>query len=77
MADGTQQEAGGWNRFALQVPDLEARVEELRGKGARFRNDIVTGVGVKQILLQDPAGNLVELFEPLAAYHERQRPTGP
>jgi len=77
MADGTQQEAGGWNRFALQVPDLEARVEELRGKGARFRNDIVTGVGVKQILLQDPAGNLVELFEPRAAYHERQRPTGP
>ena len=71
MPDGTAQGAGGWNRFALQVPDLEARVEELRGMGARFRNDIVAGVGVKQILLQDPAGNLIELYQPLAAYHER------
>jgi catechol 2,3-dioxygenase-like lactoylglutathione lyase family enzyme len=76
MADGAKQEAGGWNRFALQVADLEATVEELHGKGASFRNDVVTGVGVKQILLQDPAGNLVELFEPLAAYHERSQPTG-
>ncbi len=74
MPDGTQQGAGGWNRFALQVADLEASVAELRGRGARFRNDIVTGVGVKQILLQDPAGNLIELFEPLAAYHERRQP---
>ncbi|HWC37883.1 MAG TPA: VOC family protein [Acidimicrobiales bacterium] len=74
MPDGTQQGAGGWNRFALQVPDLEASVAELRGRGARFRNDIVTGVGVKQVLLQDPAGNLIELFEPLAAYHERRQP---
>jgi catechol 2,3-dioxygenase-like lactoylglutathione lyase family enzyme len=75
MPDGTQQGAGGWNRFALEVPDLEASVAQLRGRGARFRNDIVTGVGVKQILLQDPAGNLVELFEPLAAYHDRRQPT--
>jgi catechol 2,3-dioxygenase-like lactoylglutathione lyase family enzyme len=76
MPDGTTQGAGGWNRFALQVPDLEARVEELRGIGAHFRNDIVAGVGVKQILLQDPAGNVIELYEPLAAYHERPQPTG-
>jgi catechol 2,3-dioxygenase-like lactoylglutathione lyase family enzyme len=71
LSDGTLPEPGGWNRFALKVPDLDATVRELRGKGAGFRNDIVTGVGVKQILLQDPAGNLVELFQPLAAYHER------
>jgi catechol 2,3-dioxygenase-like lactoylglutathione lyase family enzyme len=76
MPDGTVQGAGGWNRFALKVPDLEARVEELRGMGAHFRNDIVAGVGVKQILLEDPAGNLIELYEPLAAYHERPQPTG-
>ena len=75
LSDGTVPEAGGWNRFALQVADLEATVTELRAKGAGFRNDIVTGVGVKQILLQDPAGNLIELFQPLAAYHERPQPT--
>jgi catechol 2,3-dioxygenase-like lactoylglutathione lyase family enzyme len=75
LSDGTVPEAGGWNRFALQVADLETTVTELRAKGADFRNDIVTGVGVKQILLQDPAGNLIELFQPLAAYHERPQPT--
>jgi catechol 2,3-dioxygenase-like lactoylglutathione lyase family enzyme len=75
LSDGTVPEAGGWNRFALQVADLETTVTELRAKGAGFRNDIVTGVGVKQILLQDPAGNLIELFQPLAAYHERPQPT--
>ena len=71
MPDGTAPEPGGWNRFALQVPDLAAMVADLRRHGARFRNDIVTGVGVRQILLDDPSGNPVELFEPLAAYHER------
>jgi catechol 2,3-dioxygenase-like lactoylglutathione lyase family enzyme len=75
MSDGTLPEAGGWNRFALLVPDLDTTIKELRTKGASFRNDIVTGVGVKQILLQDPAGNLIELFQPLAAYHERPQPT--
>jgi catechol 2,3-dioxygenase-like lactoylglutathione lyase family enzyme len=75
LPDGTQPEPGGWNRFALQVPDLDAAVEELRRRGASFRNDIVTGVGVKQILLQDPSGNLIELFQPLAAYHERPQQT--
>ena len=76
MPDGTLPEPGGWNRIALQVEDLPAAVEELRGQGAHFRNDIVTGVGVRQILIQDPSGNLVELFEPLAAYHERPPQAG-
>ena len=71
MPDGELPAPGGWNRIALQVTDLPVTVEELRGQGARFRNDMVTGVGVRQILIQDPSGNLVELFEPLAAYHER------
>jgi len=71
MPDGTLPQPGGWNRIALRVDDLPAAVDELRDKGARFRNDIVTGRGVRQILIQDPSGNLTELFEPLAAYHER------
>jgi catechol 2,3-dioxygenase-like lactoylglutathione lyase family enzyme len=64
MADGTLPQPGGWNRFALEVTDLETTVEELRGAGARFRNEIVDGVGGRQILVEDPAGNPVELFEP-------------
>ncbi len=64
MPDGTAQAPGGWNRFTLEVDDLEAEVERLRGAGARFRNDIVTGVGGKQIIVEDPSGNPVELFEP-------------
>ena len=64
MPDGTQQKPGGWNRFAIQVDDLEAKVTKLRQSGARFRNDIVTGVGGKQILIEDPSGNPVELFQP-------------
>jgi catechol 2,3-dioxygenase-like lactoylglutathione lyase family enzyme len=64
MPDGRMPEPGGWNRFSLEVADLAATVEQLRTKGARFRNDIVTGVGGKQILLEDPSGNPVELFEP-------------
>ncbi len=64
MPDGTQQAPGGWNRFAIPVDDLEAMVKELRRAGAHFRNDIVTGVGGKQILLDDPSGNPVELFQP-------------
>jgi catechol 2,3-dioxygenase-like lactoylglutathione lyase family enzyme len=71
IPDGTLPEPGGWNRFALQVPDLGAAVAELRQHGAHFRNDIVTGRGVRQIVLEDPSGNPVELFEPMAAYHER------
>ena len=67
MPDGTPQEPGGWNRFMVEVDDLVHTVDELRERGARFRNEIVTGVGGKQILLEDPAGNPVELFQPLRA----------
>ena len=64
MPDGTKQEPGGWNRFMLEVSDLEDTVRELRERGVHFRNEIVTGVGGNQILLEDPAGNPIELFEP-------------
>jgi catechol 2,3-dioxygenase-like lactoylglutathione lyase family enzyme len=65
MPDGTVPSPGGWNRFMLQVEDLERLVGSLRDAGVRFRNEIVTGVGGKQILVEDPAGNAVELFQPL------------
>jgi catechol 2,3-dioxygenase-like lactoylglutathione lyase family enzyme len=64
MPDGTLPEPGGWNRFAILVDDLAATVARLRAAGAHFRNDIVTGVGGKQIIVDDPSGNPVELFEP-------------
>jgi catechol 2,3-dioxygenase-like lactoylglutathione lyase family enzyme len=64
MPDGTLPTPGGWNRFSLEVSDLTATVERLRANGARFRNEIVTGVGGNQILVEDPSGNPVELFEP-------------
>ncbi|HEX7081616.1 MAG TPA: VOC family protein [Gammaproteobacteria bacterium] len=64
MPDGTRQEPGGWNRFAVEVRDIAAEVEQLRQAGARFRNEIVTGVGGKQIIVEDPSGNPIELFEP-------------
>jgi catechol 2,3-dioxygenase-like lactoylglutathione lyase family enzyme len=64
MADGTLPRPGGWNRFAIEVDDLAAMVETLRQAGARFRNDIVVGVGGKQILVDDPSGNPIELFQP-------------
>lgn len=64
LPDGTMPAPGGWNRFQLEVADLAAIVSGLRGHGARFRNDIVAGVGGKQILVEDPSGNPVELFEP-------------
>jgi len=67
MPDGRLPEPGGWNRFALEVSDLAGMVDRLRGNGARFRNDIVTGVGGQQILVEDPSGNPVELFEPTRA----------
>jgi catechol 2,3-dioxygenase-like lactoylglutathione lyase family enzyme len=67
MSDGTQQQPGGWNRFAIEVENLVATVEKLRRAGATFRNEIVTGVGGKQILVEDPSGNPIELFEPLIA----------
>jgi len=64
MPDGTVPEPGGWNRFMLEVDDLEQTVEALRAAGARFRNDIVVGRGGNQILVEDPSGNPVELFQP-------------
>ena len=64
MPDGRTPAPGGWNRIHLIVDDIAAEVERLRGAGLTFRNDIVTGPGGQQILLEDPAGNPVELFQP-------------
>ena len=64
MTDGTRPGPGGWNRIHFIVEDIDAEVSRLRDAGATFRNDIVEGPGGKQILLQDPSGNVVELFQP-------------
>jgi catechol 2,3-dioxygenase-like lactoylglutathione lyase family enzyme len=64
MPDGTVPTPGGWNRIHLIVSDIAAEVDRLRAAGITFRNDIVTGPGGKQILLEDPSGNVVELFRP-------------
>lgn len=64
MPDGRQQEAGGWNRIILQVDDLPAHIERLKKSGLRFRNEMEVGPGGKQIQLEDPDGNPIELFEP-------------
>ncbi|RKS77276.1 catechol 2,3-dioxygenase-like lactoylglutathione lyase family enzyme [Actinomadura pelletieri DSM 43383] len=66
MPDGARPAPGGWNRIHLIVPDITAEVDRLRNAGLTFRNEIVTGPGGKQILLEDPSGNLVELFQPAA-----------
>jgi catechol 2,3-dioxygenase-like lactoylglutathione lyase family enzyme len=81
MPDGTRPTPGGWNRFSLEVTDLDATVDSLRRAGVRFRNDIVTGVRGRQVLLEDPAGNPVELLEPsrgqeAAAADDRALPSG-
>ena len=65
MPDGRMPEPGGWNRFSVEVTDLAATVAALRNAGVHFRNDIVTGVGGKQVIAEDPSGNPVELFEPI------------
>jgi catechol 2,3-dioxygenase-like lactoylglutathione lyase family enzyme len=75
MPDGTLPQPGGWNRFALEVADLDAAVAVLRAGGARFRNEIVTGVGGRQILVEDPSGNPVELFEPTTPQARLDRPS--
>jgi tRNA-Thr(GGU) m(6)t(6)A37 methyltransferase TsaA len=67
LADGTLPEPGGWNRFSIEVDDLEGTLARLRAAGVHFRNDVVVGVGGKQILIEDPSGNPVELFEPTRA----------
>jgi catechol 2,3-dioxygenase-like lactoylglutathione lyase family enzyme len=64
MPDGAEPGPGGWNRIHLIVPDIAGEVARLRAEGVSFRNDIVTGPGGQQILVEDPAGNVVELFEP-------------
>jgi predicted enzyme related to lactoylglutathione lyase len=64
MTDGQRPAPGGWNRIQIEVDDLEATVEKLKRAGARFRNEIVTGNGGKQILVEDPSGNAIELFQP-------------
>jgi glyoxylase I family protein len=66
MPDGRQQEPGGWNRVILQVEDLPARIEALKKAGLHFRNEMESGPGGKQIQLEDPDGNPIELFEPAA-----------
>ena len=75
MPDGTLPRPGGWNRFAIEVSDLAATVDVLRREGVHFRNDIVTGVGGRQIIVDDPSGNPVELFEPTRAEASLSRPT--
>jgi catechol 2,3-dioxygenase-like lactoylglutathione lyase family enzyme len=67
MPDGQVPEPGGWNRFQLEVEDIETTVSELRANGARFRSDIITGVGGRQVLVEDPAGNPIEIFQPTRA----------
>ena len=69
MPDGARPGPGGWNRIHLIVDDIEAEVARLRAAGAPFRNDILAGPGGKQVLLQDPSGNLIELFQPAAAFN--------
>ena len=64
MPDGRRPEPGGWNRIQIEVTDLEREVQSLRAAGASFRNEIVEGSGGSQILLEDPSGNLIELFQP-------------
>ncbi len=76
MPDGTMQQPGGWNRFSIEVSDLDATVSHLRAHGVRFRNDVVTGVGGKQVIVDDPSGNPVELFQPLVDEAWLARPGG-
>jgi catechol 2,3-dioxygenase-like lactoylglutathione lyase family enzyme len=74
LPDGRTQEPGGWNRFMIEVDDLAAAVEVLRRDGVRFRNDVVTGVGGNQVMIDDPSGNPVELFEPTRPEARLARP---
>jgi catechol 2,3-dioxygenase-like lactoylglutathione lyase family enzyme len=71
MPNGDKPAPGGWNRLVLDTPDLEGDVDKLRKEGVRFRNDIIVGLGGNQVLLDDPSGNVVELFQPTAVYPTR------
>src|SRR5262249_56744556 len=73
LPDGTLPTPGGWNRVLIQVADLDAAVESLRRAGVHFRDDHPSGIAVRQVLHEDPAGNPIELFEPATGYHERAR----
>jgi catechol 2,3-dioxygenase-like lactoylglutathione lyase family enzyme len=64
MPDGTLPAPGGWNRFAIEVDDLDATAAELRAAGVRFRSGVIEGVGGKQVVIEDPSGNPIELFQP-------------
>lgn len=75
MPDGTVPAPGGWNRFAIEVDELDALVGKLKAAGVHFRNDIVKGVGGNQILAEDPSGNPVELFQPVAPEARLNRPS--
>ena len=72
LPDGTLPIPGGWNRILIQVADLDAAIETLRSAGIHFRDDQPSGVAVRQVLLEDPSGNPIELFEPARGYHERR-----
>jgi catechol 2,3-dioxygenase-like lactoylglutathione lyase family enzyme len=73
LPDGTVPTPGGWNRVLVQVADLDATIEALHRAGAHFLDDRPRGVGVRQVLLEDPSGNPIELFEPAAGYYDRAR----
>ena len=74
LPEGPKPEPGGWNRFAIEVEDLTERVARLRSEGARFRTAIIDGVGGRQIIVEDPSGNPIELFEPKIAAARLDRP---
>lgn len=71
LADGTVPQPGGWNRISLAVEDIDSLIERMRQEGVPIRRDPLSGVGVRLALIEDPAGNPIELFEPVAGYHER------
>lgn len=75
MPNGERPAPGGWNRLVLDTPNLQSDVDRLRKEGVRFRNDIIVGLGGNQILLDDPSGNVIELFQPTAVYSAPQNPT--
>jgi catechol 2,3-dioxygenase-like lactoylglutathione lyase family enzyme len=76
LSDGTLPAPGGWNRILIQVTDLDATIDALRQGGVRFVDDIPHGVTVRQVIVEDPSGNPIELFEPGVGYHERPRSRG-
>ena len=73
LSDGTVPSPGGWNRILIQVTDLDATIESLRQRGVHFLDDNPSGVAVRQVLLEDPSGNPIELFQPASGYYERAR----